>query len=649
MPVFIVKNNFLCPCFHMNESCSSNAADHLKLSTLFTLCIMLTGCITWPGTLDPDQLLDLEAMKPRGTFYDATVPATLDLAERGRLSINVLTRNVEPDTFYGVYQTVNLLQKKFERKSLTWNILPKHTRTLPMLRAMNGSDDNLEVELNMLRAMLNEVDDNGQMYYPFDGESPPMGTSYPQTNAQLIFTMFNNYARDGNREWLKWINRVALGLHDSVIHVEDRAFYPMQSGIDRDGEWHFMHHEGEITIPYTPPDEPESDQQGLEGAAKSDQVRAISALVKHYNLTGNRDSLDLAERVYNFCMKPGMWMDTSDQGYPGNEHGQWGGHIHNNCQCMMAFLDLASTSNNNWLRQFVREAYDHGRRYGVIRMGWMPMWTRPMKYNRPSGLLNVTEPCALADMVLVAVKLSDAGLGDYWDDVDAIIRNHLIAQQVVDRDRCMEITGARPGSEHARMIEDYLGGFAIGSPTHFEWYMPACCTVNGAQGIYYAWHGITRFDDGVATVNLFLNRASDWMDIDSYLPYEGKVVMHNKQAHTAMIRIPGWLGNEPVETYMNNRLVNPPQAGRYLVIQDLEAGDEIRLEFEVLERRDTHQLAGGTYKVDFRGSTVVDIAPRPEGTDKYQLYQRDHMKRKRAPMRKVRRFVADKSIPLGTY
>ena len=27
--------------------------------------------------------------------------------------------------------------------------------------------------------------------------------------------------------------------------------------------------------------------------------------------------------------------------------------------------------------------------------------------------------------------------------------------------------------------------------------------------------------------NLLLNRASPWMDIDSYIPYEGKVVLKN--------------------------------------------------------------------------------------------------------------------------
>ena len=54
----------------------------------------------------------------------------------------------------------------------------------------------------------------------------------------------------------------------------------------------------ENLIPYTPPDEPEIDQAGNEGAGKSDAARHISALVRHYQLTGNKDSLDLAQRLF---------------------------------------------------------------------------------------------------------------------------------------------------------------------------------------------------------------------------------------------------------------------------------------------------------------------------------------------------------------
>ena len=60
-----------------------------------------------------------------------------------------------------------------------------------------------------------------------------------------------------------------------------------------------------------------------------------------------------------------------------------------------------------------------------------------------------------------------------------------------------------------------------------------CCSGNGTQAMYYAWHSTVRFKDAVATVNLLLNRASPWMDVSSYLPYEGKVVLKNKQARRA--------------------------------------------------------------------------------------------------------------------
>ena len=54
------------------------------------------------GLVNPDDVLDLEKMKPRGKWYDATVPDTLDLAERAR----VLRQRVDPE-----YRTERVLQR----------------------------------------------------------------------------------------------------------------------------------------------------------------------------------------------------------------------------------------------------------------------------------------------------------------------------------------------------------------------------------------------------------------------------------------------------------------------------------------------------------------------------------------------------------
>jgi len=45
----------------------------------------------------------------------------------------------------------------------------------------------------------------------------------------------------------------------------------------------------------------------------------------------------------------------------------------------------------------------------------------------------VTEPCALADVIVAAVRLSDAGLGDYW--MMSIMSSAITSRTADDRSR----------------------------------------------------------------------------------------------------------------------------------------------------------------------------------------------------------------------
>src|SRR5207247_8972671 len=103
-----------------------------------------------------------------------------------------------------------------------------------------------------------------------------------------------------------------------------------------------------------------------------------------------------------------------------------------------------------------------------------------------------------------------------------------------------------------KRLGECIGGFGMGSPTAIKPEMYGCCSANGSIGLYYAWEGITRFSDGVATVNLFLNRASAWMDVDSYLPYEGKVELHNKQTTVPLVSIRNWIDIDATKSYLNS-------------------------------------------------------------------------------------------------
>ena len=250
----------------------------------------------------------------------------------------------------------------------------------------------------------------------------------------------------------------------------------------------------------------------------------------------------------------------------------------------------------------------------MVRVGWFPAWIHPVKFGRPAWLAEADEICGVGDMVLLAVRLSDDGMGDYWDDVDSIVRNQLTAQQVIDVDLMRGASGSGP--EYDELQKRFRGGFGLGGITTISenGQIAGCCTGNGSQALYYAWDGITRFHNKVATVNLFLNRASSWMDIDSYLPYEGKVVLHNKLAGTAMVRVPSWVDRNTISIAVNGKEVKAASAGRYLVLENLAPKDLIVLTFPIEKTVEKDTMAGTVYTVTFRGSDVVDISSQSQRT-----------------------------------
>ena len=112
---------------------------------------------------------------------------------------------------------------------------------------------------------------------------------------------------------------------------------------------------------------------------------------------------------------------------------------------------MAIIDDNDWLKEFCREYHEHTRRNGIVRMGWYPAWSLPeISGNRPANLGDLTEPCALGDFVLNAVRMSDAGLGDYWDDVEYTVRNHLVEQQVCDLDKLCRVSGVADDDAESR-------------------------------------------------------------------------------------------------------------------------------------------------------------------------------------------------------
>jgi len=107
------------------------------------------------------------------------------------------------------------------------------------------------------------------------------------------------------------------------------------------------------------------------------------------------------------------------------------------------------------------------------------------------------------------------------------------------------------------------------------------------------------------------------------------------------VRIPEWTDRDCVTCQVNGRDVPLEWDGNYIQIDSLSAGDQVAVQFPMRETTLIKQIAEVPYTLKLRGNTVVDIEPKGRI---YPLYQRAHMMKGRAPMKKVTRFVSSDTI-----
>ena len=301
----------------------------------------------------------------------------------------------------------------------------------------------------------------------------------------------------------------------------------------------------------------------------------IEALACQYRFKRNAEALDLGMRLTRFGLKGPMWEGFSSLAYPGNQQGIFAGHFTGNVHFLNALLDMGMAQKSEAMKQRARQGYELTRRVGIMRMGWYPSWIMNASetFGRSKDLHGVCDSGGIAAALMLAVKLSDAGIGDYWDDVDYIVRNELIEQQFTDA----RVMLGKAGGDPQNLIERFVGGCGTGEPTAMKPEISGVATAATAAAFYHAWHGITRYDKDakLAQVNLLLNRVSPWLDVESYLPYEGKVILRNKQASAILVRLPMWL-NDRLPTWDadqmavtckgNGQVAFPPASGRNLLV-----------------------------------------------------------------------------------
>ena len=260
-------------------------------------------------------------------------------------------------------------------------------------------------------------------------------------------------------------------------------------------------------------------------------------------------------------------------------------------------------------------------------------------------------------MIGIGLKLSAAGVGDYWDDVDKWIRNQFAENQLMDTRWVYEFSDNFPLAEPIHnelyseedVIERNRGAFAgwampnawMGPEPYNRHDIMHCCTANGARALYYIWEHILHHDSGHLRVNLLLNRASRWADVNSQLPYRGQVDIRIKRPIALDVRIPGWVDIQDVTCTVDSVERSASFHDRYLHVGQVQPGDVISVRFSITEIKRLLEIEKRGYGVTIRGADIVEM--KPSGV-LGPFYERDYYRTGETRWRRVDRFVTDKTI-----
>lgn len=589
---------------------------------------------------------EINRPKEIGTYYEAMVPDTLDLAERARLGVNHFTLIQDENCEMHFSGGTSGLGHQF---SPLMACQPKGMEAMAMERLMSGSTQGLQKESRMLQMLASHIGEAGVYWVPKYEDRPWLGSpeTLPRANvhgqARMIRAMTIWYQYTGNPFWKELVDRMVHGLDKKIlVHKADYAYAPIYGWFEESDYFRASYSENG----WKDDKEPENEKAGEEGSLFNAQGHTPGALANWYRLTRNEQALRLSGELVRFLTKPKFWADSGTGNLPGiigAEHAHWKGHYTGHINTLRAILEYAVAANDARLKEFVREGYEWGRKYYFSSWGM------------GGGC------CGHPRLLGLAVKLTDAGVGEYWEDVDRYIRNQCSQMQFTPED--IPYFGEGPG------LNPMIGAF--GHQTEKEsWSL--CCTSHGNMGLFYAWDATLRYENGTARVNLLLNRASPWMDINSYLPYEGKVVLKNKEAEEAFVRIPLWVNREDVRCRIGSEELPAEWFGNYLRFAGLQADDAVTIEFPMVERTETWTVGetwgvphgwpvlnvGTIIAADFRGNTIVKLTPpilggQGEGLVDYQGKRADPLPfpslyelrkaqylRTKAPMTKVTRYVS---------
>ena len=598
---------------------------------------------------------DFDVPAYEGERYSALVPDTLDLQQRAEWSVSGLTGITDPDADYEVYFRVRCNQSPamMQHDYSDVAIQVKFMEALPLMRIISGSTENIEVDRRWMEMGLRWIGPDGAPYMPLVGrpwalinaawwDIEPQGDFYisPFPGGRLLSSVVLYARRSRDPRLLREAERVVDALTDLAVDRGSFAYFSPSAHQAIKGRTSDPRH-----------------QYKHRGA----NVNFITLSLAHlYRESGYEPAATLANKLIRYTLDEIQYFGedgsfVADHKLAGSP---WA-HFHMHTYTLLAMLEHARLTDDADLLEKVRLGYEYGKSQGNTLLGYFPEYLNSEQQEE-------SELCEVADMIALAFKLTDAGVGDYIDDADRWIRNMFAEGQLTpERRYWLERYTDPSASTHRestalgriagsaidpmyqtndRVIERNVGNFA-GWPLANDWGVEIqhCCTGNASRTIYFIWDHILGYSSGKLRVDLLLNRASPWADIDSHIPYTGRVDIRVKTPCDLSVRIPEWVSPSETRCEVSGTARETGFNGRYANVGAVKPGDVVTLTFPISERTEEVWIEKRRYTVVIKGNEVVRIDPPGSVCP---IYQREHY-RNNTPLRPEYRSVEGDGLTIG--
>jgi len=359
------------------------------------------------------EIPEVPAPSYPGERYEALVPDTLDLQERAALAVNVLTRATDPEADYELYFNLDCRRNPPVMDHNMNGICDcKFMEALPLMRMVSGSRENLEVDRVWREVALHNLGPDGIYCYPLRGRPWALlgpwlalngGTEerarasdqmiVPIQGGRMLSAMMNYASADRNDLWLREAKRLVDGLAGLAVDRGSYAFFAPSAVYAERGCAQALRNDS--------------------GGWAAMGAWVALGLVHAYRGTGYEPAIALARKLLNHIVVELKFFGAEGAFGPATGNA-W--HFHTNAYVLLAVLEYAlATGDKAWL-ELVRRGFEYGKAHGNVLVGHFPEML-----GRPN--FETSEMCEVADMIALGLKLSQAGIGDYWDDVDRWARN----------------------------------------------------------------------------------------------------------------------------------------------------------------------------------------------------------------------------------